>query len=119
VDVVDTVAVRLHAYVQNPTSAPLVIKGMDAKAFMLTDAMGKSLTSVGRLRAAGKTPRDSITVAPGKRVELTLLFATNGAGDNAALTLSPVLSAGGSVTGIPLRTGDMATGGLAPAPNAP
>ena len=89
VDIVDTVGVRVRAYLENATDVPLKVRVPDEKAFAMVDARGRSLRLLSRMRVNGRTGQGEVSVPGGKRVPLVLLYGpTSPDADRATLQLN-------------------------------
>ncbi len=135
VDLADSVGLRVHAWIENALDAPAVVRIPPDSAFTLTDATGRQLAAMSRVRVNGKTGQRELTVPAATRVPVRLLFraaapgvvrAVLRVGPNATLGEIPVRlegvadGAGGRAApeGAPAGDARVALGDLALAPPA-
>lgn len=75
VDILDTVGVKVHAFLENALDASVSAPVPEDAGFTLTDSRGRALRMLSRVRVNGRTGVKELVVAPGKRVPLMLLYA--------------------------------------------
>ncbi|HEY0995981.1 MAG TPA: hypothetical protein VGD77_08320 [Gemmatimonadaceae bacterium] len=107
VDITDTVGVRLHAFLDNALDAPVKVALPPDSAFTLTDARGRRLAPMARVRVDGHAGVREVTVPPGKGLPVRLLFR---AGDAGVVRATFRVGPRGEVGEIPVRLAGIAGG---------
>lgn len=107
VDIIDTVGVRVHAFLENALDAPVKVALPPDSAFTLTGARGGRLAPMARVRVDGHAGVREVTVPAGKRLPVRLLFR---AGDAGVVRASFRVGPRGEVGEIPVRLAGVAGG---------
>lgn len=102
-DLKDTTAVRVRAYLYNPTEAEVRTPLLSAASLTLVDSKGRRIESLAPPKVRGLARgATEIVVAPLERVEITLLFGQSRSdAGGAVLKVGP----SGMIRGLPLTVG--------------